>query len=65
MALTNAASAPFGVRIQTDMDFHFMLRPLSLTLSEGRAGILLLLVMHPHQSRYQMLGNIASGTGHI
>lgn len=47
MALTNAAVVLFGDRSQTDMELHLILRPLSLTLSEGRVGVLLLLVMGP------------------
>lgn len=60
MALTNAAVGPFGGRSQTDMELHLILRPLSLALSEGRVGILLLLVMGPYHFRYQVVGNIAS-----
>ncbi|KFY63242.1 hypothetical protein V496_04091 [Pseudogymnoascus sp. VKM F-4515 (FW-2607)] len=45
MALTNAAVVLFGDRSQTDMELHIILRPLSLTLSEGRVGVLLLLAV--------------------
>jgi hypothetical protein len=60
MALTNSVVGPFGDRSQIDMELHLILRPLSSTLSEGKVGILLLLVMGPHNFRYQIVGNIAS-----